>query len=136
VLAVVAVTDAADRRRRAVTVAAAAGASGLTARHPGGASPRGLLLRHRGPADDELARTARLLTRPAARARRLPAWAAVAGGVAAPWLAVVMLTAGHHLDRPPPRCAPSPGRGAAAELLERWRFFTAVAPARMPGRLP
>jgi DMSO reductase anchor subunit len=23
-----------------------------------------------------------------------------------------------------------------AELLERWRFFTASAPIRMPGRLP
>jgi formate dehydrogenase iron-sulfur subunit len=101
------------------------------------ASEAALLRRHDGPVDDEIARTARLLTR---RLRGLVAFrvaAALTGGAILPWLAWRMLTV-----------EPTSATAAAvttliglaavvlAELAERWRFFTAVAPVRMPGRLP
>lgn len=97
----------------------------------------GLLRRADGPEDDEVARTARLHVR---HLRGLVTWRLgllALGGIAAPWLAVRMLTV-----------APTSATAAAttavvgsvallmAELLERWRFFTACAPIRMPGRLP
>ncbi len=96
------------------------------------------LLRHRtGPIDDPLARTARLLTR---RLRGLVVarlGLLFLGAVALPWLAVLMLTAGTTSATAAATCAVA-GMVAvvAAELIERWRFFTAVAPTRMPGRLP
>lgn len=95
------------------------------------------LLRHRhGPADDELARTARLLTRRLPSLVQLRLLLLLAGGGVGPWFALLMLTG----DRPSPTATAVVSVLAAAavllaELLERWRFFTAVAPVRMPGRL-
>jgi formate dehydrogenase iron-sulfur subunit len=96
------------------------------------------LLRHRhGSVDDELARTARLLARQLRGLVLLRTVAAAAGGAALPWLAWRMLTV-----------APTSATAAAVtatvavalvlvgELAERGRFFTAVAPVRMPGGLP
>jgi formate dehydrogenase iron-sulfur subunit len=100
------------------------------------ASELALLRRQGGPLDDEIARTARLLV------RRLPGLvvvrlvALVLGGAVLPWLAWRMLTV-----------APTSSTAGAVtavvalalvlvgEFAERWRFFTAVAPTRMPGRL-
>jgi formate dehydrogenase iron-sulfur subunit len=100
------------------------------------ASELALLRRQGGPLDDEIARTARLLV------RRLPGLvvvrlvALVLGGAVLPWLAWRMLTV-----------APTSATAGAVtavvalalvlvgEFAERWRFFTAVAPTRMPGRL-
>lgn len=93
-----------------------------------------LLLRARGPADDEVAATARVLVRhlPGVVVTRLAG--SVVGAVLAPWLAVGALTI--------PRTSPTAaavvallGLGAVVvgELADRWRFFTAVAPVRMPG---
>jgi formate dehydrogenase iron-sulfur subunit len=96
-----------------------------------------LLRRHEGPIDDEIARTARLLTRRLRGVVTLRVAAALTGGAITPWLAWRMLTV-----------EPTSATAAAvtaliglalvvvAELAERWRFFTAVAPVRMPGRLP
>jgi formate dehydrogenase iron-sulfur subunit len=111
----------------ALTLAVLAGATGELA-----------LLRHRaGPADDPLARTARLLTRQLRGLLVSRIALLLAGGVAAPWLAWVMLTQGTVSATAAAVCAVGGLLGLlAAELLERWRFFTAVAPRRMPGRLP
>jgi formate dehydrogenase iron-sulfur subunit len=96
-----------------------------------------LLLRHRsGPADDELARTARLLHRRLLVLVQLRLLLLVAGGILAPWFAVLVL---RDAVRPSSTGAAVVAVVAAvlvvgAELIERWRFFTAVAPVRMPGR--
>ncbi|MEX0658826.1 MAG: DmsC/YnfH family molybdoenzyme membrane anchor subunit [Egibacteraceae bacterium] len=96
------------------------------------------LLRHRhGPPSDELARTARLLTRQLGTLCVLRTATLAVGAVLAPWLALRMLTVA--------RTSPTAAAVTAvvgllallvAELCERWRFFTASAPDRMPGRLP
>jgi formate dehydrogenase iron-sulfur subunit len=135
-LAVLTLTDAATGvgQPRAVGVLAL----GLTLAALAGSVAEALLLRHRhGPTADPLARTARLLTRQLRHLVIARTGLLALGGVVAPWLAWVMLTQG----------ATSPAAAAVcacialvatlgAELLERWRFFTAVAPRRMPGRLP
>jgi formate dehydrogenase iron-sulfur subunit len=97
-----------------------------------------LLLRHRRDRGaDELGRTARLLAGPSRRLVTIRLGLLVAGGALAPWLVVRMLTVE---PTSPTAAAVTALLGflmvAAAELLERWRFFTASAPARMPGRLP
>lgn len=93
------------------------------------------LLRHRhGPSDDELARTARLL------ARRLPELVALRlallaiGAVAMPWLTLTMLTVGR-TSAVAATVTAALGLAAvlAGELIDRWRFFTASVPPRMPG---
>lgn len=95
------------------------------------------LLRHRGgPAADELARTARLLTRRQLPLVQLRLLLLLLGGALAPWFALLVLGG----ERPSPTAAAvvtvlAAGAVLIAELLERWRFFTAVAPVRMPGRL-
>jgi DMSO reductase anchor subunit len=95
-----------------------------------------LLRRHAGPADDEIATTARLLVRRLGGLVALRVAGAVVGGVA-PWLAWRMLTV--------PKTSATAAAvtcllGAAAvvtgELAERWRFFAASAPRRMPGARP
>jgi formate dehydrogenase iron-sulfur subunit len=97
-----------------------------------------LLLRHRsGPDDHELARTARLLHRRLRGLVQLRLLLLVVGGVLAPWFAVLVA---QDAARPSPTAAAAVSVVAAvlvttAELLERWRFFTAVAPVRMPSRL-
>jgi formate dehydrogenase iron-sulfur subunit len=95
------------------------------------------LLRHRdGPLEDELARTARLLVRQLPGLVVVRLVTLVLGGAVLPWLAWRMLTV-----------APTSATAAAVtavvalvlvlvgELAERWRFFTAVAPTRMPRTL-
>lgn len=97
-----------------------------------------LLLRRRtGPSDDEIARTARLLTRRLRGLVALRVGAALAGGALTPWLAWRMLT-GEPSSATAAAVTALAGLGlvVGAELAERWRFFTAVAPVRMPGRLP
>jgi formate dehydrogenase iron-sulfur subunit len=113
-------------------------AAGLTLAVVAGVTGELLLLRHRaGPPDDPLARTARLLTRQLRGLLVLRLALLLAGGVAAPWLAWVMLTQGTTSATAAAVCAVGALLGVlTAELLERWRFFTAVAPRRMPGRLP
>jgi formate dehydrogenase iron-sulfur subunit len=99
-------------------------------------SELGLLRHHLGASDDELARTARLLR------RRLPGLVSLrlalllVGTIGAPWLAVVMLTVQTTSATAAAVCASlAVAATLTAELLERWRFFTASAPARMPGGL-
>lgn len=96
-----------------------------------------LLRRRDGPLDDEIARTARLLTRRLRGLVALRVGAALTGGGIVPWLAWRMLTVEPISVT---AAAVTAGIGlvlvAVAELAERWRFFTAVAPVRMPGRLP
>ena len=93
------------------------------------------LLAHRhGPDDDELARTARLLTRRLPELMGLRMVLLAVGAVAMPWLSVVMLT----VDRTSATAAAvTAALGLVAvlagELLDRWRFFTASVPPRMPG---
>jgi formate dehydrogenase iron-sulfur subunit len=103
----------------------------------GVAAEAGLLRHHAGPATDELARTARLLVRRAPGLVAVRLAGAIGGGVAAPWLAWRMLTVAPTSEV---AAAVTATLGLIAvltgELAERWRFFTAVAPTRMPGRLP
>jgi formate dehydrogenase iron-sulfur subunit len=97
-----------------------------------------LLVRHRhGPAHQALARTARLMTRQLRPLLVTRLALLTAGGAVAPWLAWTMLVRGPTSATAAAVCAVA-GLAAllGAELLERWRFFTAVAPRRMPGRLP
>jgi formate dehydrogenase iron-sulfur subunit len=101
------------------------------------ASEVALLRRHRGPPDDDVACTARLLTRRLLALVQLRLLLLVVGGALAPWFALLVL---HDAARPSPAGAAvvtvlAATAVFAAELIERWRFFTAVAPVRMPGRL-
>jgi formate dehydrogenase iron-sulfur subunit len=113
-------------------------AAGLTLATSAGWTAELLLLRHRhGSPDGALTRTARLMSRPLRGLLVLRLALLTAGGVVAPWLAWTMLTQGVTSATAAAACAVV-GLVAlvVSELLERWRFFTAVAPRRMPGRLP
>jgi hypothetical protein len=103
-----------------------------------GLAAEAALLRHRHrPLDDELARTAQLLHGPLRRLVGVRSALLVLGTVVAPWMAVGMATS------PTPSLTAGAVAGVVAlfavlvaELLERWRFFTASSPTRMPGRVP
>ncbi|HEX9890390.1 MAG TPA: DmsC/YnfH family molybdoenzyme membrane anchor subunit [Nitriliruptorales bacterium] len=94
----------------------------------------GVLLAARGPATSEIARTARLLRGALRVSTRWRVILAVAGGMVAPHWALAL--AGGHV-RQPLEAALVAGLAlalvVAGELVERWQFFTAVAPVRMPG---
>jgi formate dehydrogenase iron-sulfur subunit len=135
-LAVLTVTGAVLGAEEASAVAWLA--SGLTLVAGGVATADLLLARHRhGPPEQPLARTARLLTRQLRGLLIARLTLLGAGAVVAPWLAWVMLTQGTTSATAAAVCAVAALVAVlGAELLERWRFFTAVAPRRMPGRLP
>lgn len=104
----------------------------------GGASELRLLRHRTGPEHDELARTARLLDRRLRPLVQLRLLLLVAGGGWAPWFAVLALRDGANPSATAAAVAAIIAAllVTAAELLERWRFFTASSPARMPRRLP
>lgn len=104
---------------------------------------QGVFLRHArgdrsvpatGP-DAELRRSALLLTGALGRLTWARFVAGATGGVAAPLAAEALATSGHALAAP---LVAGAGLGAlvAGELVERWQFFAASSPPRMPGGLP
>jgi formate dehydrogenase iron-sulfur subunit len=137
VAAVVAVTAAVDDGQVGpVVIATTVATAALVATAL--AAELALLRRRHGPEDDEVARTARLLVGHLLPLVQLRLLLLVAGGVLAPGFA---LLAWYDAARPSPTAAAVASVVGAiavlvAELLERWRFFAAVAPVRMPARLP
>jgi formate dehydrogenase iron-sulfur subunit len=128
VLLVLSVIGVADEAARVIAVAlVAATSTKLVA--------EAMILRHRrGPAGDELARTARLLLGPLALHTRWRVVLGLLGGVAAPllWTAAARAVP----DTPGPAVLIAVlGVGAlvAGELIERLQMFTASSPDRMPG---
>jgi formate dehydrogenase iron-sulfur subunit len=93
------------------------------------------VLRHlRGPADDELARTARLLVGPLATASRWRVALGGAGGILLPLGALLLAGADEpHAAGMAAVALLATGLLVAGELIERWQMFTASSPRRMPG---
>lgn len=100
---------------------------------------QGAFLRHRRPGaaarGPELHRSALLLTGALGRLTWIRFLTGGAGGLVAPLVAAALWTAGHSLAAP---LAALLGLVTliAGELVERWQFFRASSPPRMPGGLP